>query len=818
MERVMEEMLPIMAVEHDCILSKNADITVAYEIELPEIFTLSATDYEVLHQTFIKAIKVLPQFTVFHKQDWYINKKYTGDGEKDIDSFLSRSSTRFFNERPFLDHSCFIMLTKMVNDRRPSTSLMSNLCRKSIIPAAHQNDNVLRDFLDSAGQFKSILEGSGLMKLKRLQDEDLLSTQRKAGIIERYCNLLPDASNPVSKDILFGDDIRIGDDYLQIYTLSDAESLPGLCGSRINYDKYSSDNYKYSIGFAASLGQLLSCNHLYNQFIIIGDPAKKIQQLEKKRLRLQSLSAYSRSNAVARDAVNAFLQEAVSDQRLPVKAHFNLCTWSADKNELKDIRNQVATAFSALDASAKQETIGGPQLYWAAMPGNEGDFPQNDCFDSFCEQACCFLSLETAYKSSISPYGIRLGDRQTGKPLHVDITHEPMKLSQIANRNKIVIGGSGSGKSMFMQSLLRNYYEQGAHVVILDVGGSYAGLCKLVNGYYFSYTEESPIRFNPFYISEHDTLDIEKKESIKTLLLSLWKRESETFNQSEYVALSNALQLYYEKLDSDKSIFPCFDSFYEFLQTEYVTVLERERVQQKDFDINNLLYVLKPYFRGGEFSYLLNARENLNLLEERFVVVELDNIKDHPIFPAVTLLVMEMFISKMRKLKGIHKVITIEEAWKAIMRSGMAEFMKYLYKTVRKHYGEAITVTQELSDLISSSIVKEAIISNADCKILLDLRKFQNKFQEIQAMLGLSDKARDMVLSVNRANEPGRRYREVFIDLGGQVMKVYRFEPSPEEYYAYSTEESEKIKVMAYTDRYGGDIQRGISALVQDLN
>ncbi len=814
----MEEILPIMAVEHDCILSKSGDITVAFRVELPEIFTLSAGEYEVLHQAFIKAIKTLPPGSVFHKQDWFINRRYEGDFEKDGDSFLSRSSTRFFHERPFLDHTCYIMVSRRLDGRKLSSSLFSSLCRKSIVPRELLQHNILHDFLDTVGQFKSILEGSDLLTLIRLTDAELVSSRRKAGLIERYCSLAPDTDRPIGKDISFGDDIRIGDDYLQMYTLADIESLPGLCGSRINYNKYSSDKNKYSIGFASSLGQLLTCDHLYNQFIFLGDPAAKIQQLEKKRLRLQSLSAYSRQNALARDAVNDFLQEAVGQQRLPVQAHFNICTWSNDKAVLKELKNQVATAFAQIDASTKQEMVGAPQIFWAGIPGNEGDFPMNDTFDTFCEQACCFLNLETSYRTSVSPFGIRLGDRQTGRPLHVDISDEPMKLGVITNRNKIVIGGSGSGKSMFMCSLLRSYYEQGAHCVVLDVGSSYAGLCKLLNGYYFSYTEQDPIRFNPFYISENDILDIEKKESLKTLLLALWKRETESFNRSEYVAISNALQLYYEKLACDKSIFPCFDSFYEFLQDEYTTVLEKERVQTKDFDINNLLYVLKPYFRGGEFFYLLNARENLNLLEERFVIVELDNIKDHPIlFPVVTLLVMEMFISKMRKLKGIRKVITIEEAWKAIMRNGMAEFMKYLYKTVRKFFGEAITVTQELADLISSPIVKEAIISNADCKILLDMRKFQNKFDDIQALLGLSDKGREMVLSVNRSNEPGRRYREVFIDLGGQRMKVYRYEPSPEEYYAFSTEESEKMKVMAYAEKYGGDIRRGISALVQDL-
>src|SRR5690606_11442630 len=221
--------------------------------------------------------------------------------------------------------------------------------------------------------------------------------------------------------------------------------------------------------------------------------------------------------------------------------------------------------------------------------------------------------------------------------------------------------------------MVRSYYEQGTHVVLVDVGHSYKGLCDLVNGYYFTYDEKNPIRFNPFYISEGDSLDTEKKESIKTLLLALWKKDNEVFNRSEYVALSNALQLYYEKLDMTPTLFPCFDSFYEFLSHDFVAVLSRDKVKEKDFDISNFLYVLRPYYKGGEFDYLLNATENLDLLNERFIVFELDNIKDHPIlFPVVTIIIMEVFISKMRKLKGVRKMILIEEAWKAIAKEGMA--------------------------------------------------------------------------------------------------------------------------------------------------
>lgn len=818
MEKWADDILPILGVEHDCILSKQGDITVVFKAELPEIFTLSDQDYEIFHQAWIKAIKILPKHSVFYKQDWFLESRHIPDFSKEENSFLSRSSERFFNERPFLDHSCYILLTKKPAGRKSSSSLFSNLLRRSIVPEQTLKPQLLQDFLDSSGQFKRIIEDSGLVKLSRLNNEELQSHSRKLGLIEKYCSLSQSNDDFIIRDIAFDEGMRVGDKYCQLYTLGDAADLPALCGSRINYDRYSTDKTKFSIGFASTLGQLLPCNHIYSQYIFIEDAQKTIQQLESKRLRLQSLSAYSRENLIARDATNDFLNEAISQQRLPVKAHFNVLVWTDQKEQLKDIKNMVSSALAQMDAAAKQETVGAPQIFWAGIPGNAADFPMNDTFDSFVEQASCFLNLETGYRSSLSPMGIRLGDRLTGKPVHVDISDEPMKLGICTNRNKFILGPSGSGKSFFTNHMVRSYYEQGTHIVLVDVGHSYKGLCDMVKGYYFTYSEANPIRFNPFYIGEGDSLDTEKKESIKTLLLALWKKDDEEFKRSEYVALSNAISGYYGYLDSHPDVFPCFNSFYGFLKEYYVSALTDDQVKEKDFDVNNFLYVLRPYAQGGEFDYLLNATENLNLLQERFIVFELDNIKDHPIlFPVVTIIIMEVFINKMRKMKGIRKMILIEEAWKALMKEGFAEYIKYLFKTVRKFFGEAIVVTQEVEDIISSPVVKQAIINNSDCKILLDQSKYQNKFDQIQELLGLTEKEKALVLSVNKSNDLTKKYKEVFISLGGMLSKVYRTEVSLEEYLSYTTEQTEKVKLNEYAEKYGGDIQKGISAMAADL-
>ena len=799
------DILPLYGVEHDAILSKMGDITIAFKVELPELFTLSNDEYEAFHHSWIKAIKVLPVQSILYKQDWFTEAKYGADFTREDNSFLSRSSERFFNERPYLNHECYILLTKKPANRKVSSSVFSSLLRRTIVPEETLQPKHYHDFMNHVGQFEKILTDSGFISLQRLSDEALVN------LIVQYLNLQTDREN--IRDIEFKPEWKIGENHCQLYTMADAEFVPPLCGSRINYDKYSTDKTKFSVGFASPIGQLLSCNHIYSQFVFIEDIQKTMQKLESKRLRLQSLSAYSRENAIAKDATDNFLNEAISEQRLPVKAHFNLLAWTDNAAELKTIRNICSSALTQMDATPKLETEGAAQIFWAGIPGNAADFPMNDTFDTFSPQACCFFNLETNYRSSVSPIGIRLGDRLSGKPVHVDISDEPMDKGICTNRNKFILGPSGSGKSFFTNHMVRSYYEKGTHIVLVDVGHSYKGLCDMVRGYYFTYSETKPIKFNPFYIGEGDTLDTEKKESIKTLLLALWKKDNETYNRSEYVALSNALQLYFDKVSKDADVFPCFDTFYEFLKDEFVSILKGDNVKDKDFDVSNFLYVLRPYYRGGEFDYLLNAKENLDLLQQRFIVFELDNIKDHPIlFPVVTIIIMEVFISKMRKLKGIRKMILIEEAWKAIAKEGMAEYIKYLFKTVRKFFGEAIVVTQEVEDIISSPVVKQAIINNSDCKILLDQSKYQNKFDLIQELLGLTEKEKALVLSINKANDPTKKYKEVFISLGGVLSKVYRTEVSPEEYLAYTTEEKEKVKVQEAALKFGS-IEKGIASL-----
>lgn len=817
----IESKFPLLAVEHDCIISKDADITVAFQVELPELFTVTRAEYEAIHASWTKAVKVLPEYCVVHKQDWFVRETYRPDTAQEDMSFLSRSFEKHFNERPFLNHSCFLFLTKTTKEQMRMQSSFSSLCRGNIVPKEVNKETGIK-FLEAVGQFERIMNDSGFIRLIRITSDEITGTNEQPGLIEKYFSLSLDGSACLEDMELGTDSLRIGSKHVCLHTLSDTDDLPGRIGTDMRYEKLSTDRSDCRLSFASPVGLLLSCDHLYNQYLFIEDSAENLRRFEKNARNMQSLSRYSRGNQINKEWIDKYLNEAHSFGLTSIRAHFNVMAWSDDPDELKHIRNDVGSQLALMECKPRHNTVDAATLYWAGMPGNSGDFPAEESFYTFIEPALCFFTEETNYRSSPSPFGIKMADRISGKPLHVDISDLPMKKGVITNRNKFILGPSGSGKSFFTNHMCRQYYEQGTHIVLVDTGNSYQGLCNLIHrktdgrdGIYFTYTEENPIAFNPFYTDDH-VFDIEKRESIKTLILTLWKRDNEAPTRAEEVALSNAVSLYIDKLKEDSSMTPSFNTFYEFVRDEYSGVLETKKVREKDFDIANFLNVLEPYYKGGEYDFLLNSDRQLDLLSKRFIVFEIDAIKDHKIlFPVVTIIIMEVFINKMRRLQGIRKMILIEEAWKAIAKEGMAEYIKYLFKTVRKFFGEAIVVTQEVDDIIASPIVKESIINNSDCKILLDQRKYMNKFDSIQALLGLTDKEKSQILSINMSNVPSRKYKEVWFGLGGVQSAVYATEVSLEEYYTYTTEESEKLEVLRLTEQLDGNMELAIKQMAE---
>lgn len=517
----LESKFPLLAVENGCIVSKDADVTVAFKVELPELFTVTSNEYEAIHSAWHKAVKVLPDFSIVHKQDFFIEEKYQPEIDRDELSFLSRSFERHFNERPFLNHFCYLFLTKTTKMRSRQESTFSTLCKDKIIPKEIEDKETVTKFLEAVGQFERIMNDSGFITLRRLRADEIVGTETTAGIVEKYFSLSQNDTT-VLKDIsLNPEEMRIGDDFLCLHTLSDAEDLPGNVGTDSRYERLSTDRSDCRLSFAAPVGVLLTCNHVYNQYIFIDDHAESLKRFEQTARNMQSLSRYSRSNQINRAWIEEYLNEAHSKGLVSVRCHCNVMAWSDDREELKHIKNDVGSQLALMECKPRHNTVDVPTLFWAGIPGNEGDFPFEESFYTFIPQALCFFTEETNYKSSLSPFGIKMVDRVTGRPLHLDISDLPMKKGVITNRNKFVLGPSGSGKSFFMNHLVRQYYEQNSHIVLVDTGNSYQGLCEMIHrktkgadGIYYTYSEEKPISFNPFYTEDYK-FNVEKKDSIK---------------------------------------------------------------------------------------------------------------------------------------------------------------------------------------------------------------------------------------------------------------------------------------------------------------
>jgi len=822
------EVSPIWKVEKDCILSVWGDTTVVYEVALPEIFTMSAKveirgesryetgDFRELNELWVKAFGVLPENTILHKQDWFTVEEYKPRFE--VNTFLDKASERHFNERPYLYHKCYLFLTKTHDQRREVTSAKTTLVSGRFTPKEIVDPKKQEEFFSAIDQFVSILTSSKTIGLRRLSGRELSSEEGHPGLIERYMSLsLKDEVVPLC-DIRIDGDVTVGNKFVRFYSIADIDDMAEVVYTHNKVAALSSENSTVSVGYASPVSLMLNVNHIYNQYIYKVDKRSVLPVLQARSQQMQALGSFSKNNEANARLIDSYLTYAAETGYPPVQCHYNVMVWTEDKSKLPQIRNETTSAIARMGVRPRENSTDAAALFWAGIPGAASDLPMEDKFWTFAPQACCMLNQESTTSDNVSTFGIKLADRLSGKPILVDFSDEPMKRSWVANRNKFILGPSGSGKSFLTNHLIRSYIAQGAHAVIVDVGGSYEGLCNMLGGRYMTYKPEAPISFNPFYIESRLRPDIEKIEAIKALLMSLWKKEKESFTRVEEVAFSLTVSGYFDRLEADLGILPCFNSYFEYLVNDFPIVLAEKGIKSHHFDFEAFKVTMEPFYKGGEYDYLLNSAVNIDLTSVPLVVFELDNIKDHKIiFPVVTIMIMDTFITKMRRLEGIRKIILIEEAWKAIMKEDMAEYIKYLFKTVRKHFGEAWIVTQEVKDIISSPIVRDTIISNADTKILMDQRKEQYRFDKVQEFLALSEREKNLALSLNRDNDPSRIYKEFFVSFGGQSCAAYGLEVSRAEYFAFTTEQSEKLAISRLVASNGGSYDLAIRQHLESL-
>ena len=820
--------------------TKTGEYSAVLKIENPvQKYSADIDSYYDFTHLFSALAQTLGEGYALHKQDIFVRKQFAKEPEHNQE-FLSASYFRYFNGRPYTDSLCYLTITQEAKKSR----LFSYDSKK------------WRDFLVKIYKVRDLLRDSGVQV-------KFLNKAEASEYVDRYF-AMNFKDRTVSMTNVKSDDetVSMGDKRCKVYSLVDVDcaALPSLIRPYTNIEV---NNTEMPVDLVSVVDNIPNAETVvYNQIIFLPSQKRELALLDKKKNRHASIP--NPSNQMAVEDIKQVQDVIARESKLLVYTHFNMVVGVPADTDLQKCTNHLENAFGRMGIHISKRAYNQLELFVSSFPGN--CYSLNEEYDRFLtlsDAAVCLMYKERVQHSEETPIKIYYTDRQ-GVPVAIDITGKEGKNKLTDNSNFFCLGPSGSGKSFHINSVVRQLHEQGTDVVMVDTGNSYEGLCEYLGGKYISYTEERPITMNPFRINREE-YNIEKIDFLKNLILMIWKGADSQIPEIEFRIVEQIIIDYYDAYFNGftrytdeqrevllKNLFAAASRKnpnkppreVDEMVRKQIEVLEARRAALKvselnfnsffdysfdrleqictENDITTISYstystMLQPFYKGGAYEKILNENVDSALFDETFIVFEVDAIKENKkLFPIVTLIIMDVFLQKMR-IKKTRKVLVIEEAWKAIASPLMAEYIKFMYKTARKFWASVGVVTQEIQDIIGSEIVKEAIINNSDVVMLLDQSKFKERFDEIRKILGLTEVDCKKIFTINRLeNKDGRSFfREVFIRRG-TTSGVYGVEEPHECYMTYTTERAEKEALKLYKKELRCSHQEAIEAYCRD--
>ena len=820
--------------------TKTGEYSAVLKIENPvQKYSADIDSYYDFTHLFTALAQTLGEGYAIHKQDIFVRKQFASE-PADGQEFLSASYFRYFKGRPYTDSLCYLTITQEAKKSR----LFSFDNKK------------WRDFLVKIRKVHDQLHDSGVQTR-------FLNKAEASEYVDRYF-AMNFKDRTVSMTNFKADDetVSMGDKRCKVYSLVDVDcaALPSMIRPYTNIEV---NNTEMPVDLASVVDNIPDAETVvYNQVIFLPNQKRELAMLDKKKNRHASIP--NPNNQMAVEDIKRVQEVIARESKQLVYTHFNMVVAVSAGADLQKCTNHLENAFGRMGIHISKRAYNQLELFVGSFPGN--CYTLNEEYDRFLtlsDAAMCLMYKERVLHSEETPLKIYYTDRQ-GVPVAIDITGKEGKNKLTDNSNFFCLGPSGSGKSFHINSVVRQLHEQGTDVVMVDTGNSYEGLCEYLGGKYISYTEERPITMNPFRINREE-YNIEKIDFLKNLILMIWKGSDSQIPEIEFRIVEQIIIDYYDAYFNGftrytdeqrevllKNLFAAASRKnpnkppreVDEMVRKQIEVLEARRAALKvtelsfnsffdysfdrleqictENDITTISYstystMLQPFYKGGAYEKILNETVDSALFDETFIVFEVDAIKENKkLFPIVTLIIMDVFLQKMR-IKKNRKVLVIEEAWKAIASPLMAEYIKFMYKTARKFWASVGVVTQEIQDIIGSEIVKEAIINNSDVVMLLDQSKFKERFDEIRKILGLTEVDCKKIFTINRLeNKDGRSFfREVFIRRG-TTSGVYGVEEPHECYMTYTTERAEKEALKLYKKELRCSHQEAIEAYCRD--
>jgi len=821
---------PIYGYEKQSLISKEKGcVTIPLKLELPEVFTLDAAEYGVLQELFFNIITTLGPNRLLHKQDFFLQDNYTPIKERLQGDFLERSNEQYFEGRPFLmgTHYLYISIVPK-NYIHHNPKRVNSFLRKSresymthTVPQEFFDSDTLLEFETQMESVNSLINSSGLITSKIVDYKTLFSDD---GLYAKYLDLSD--KNTGLPDIDFSDNsICVGEKKAQFFTLENLDQFTkDAVSTHELFGKYTTKHNPFPIGNLFSLGFKIPYEHIINQYIYIPNQEKVLKQFRKKAKQFIQFGDGKKddSNAIYADQIYEYNRDILENHKETVFYHLNVLGFTDKTAQHSQLCNSISAAFKKLKINAKQNSIDRKNLFFGGMAGNGIGISSDMYLPMSSDMASSLLYFEGGYKdSSSSVDGLRLVDRISGRPLSVSVYREPEKQDWIFNRGMLVASGSGGGKSYLVNHYIASELRLGGEAIILEDGNSYDKLTEVFGGVILQHEDEHPFTFNPFLLDYHDIASDENGNNslsegkllyLVTLLKLIIGSSKENGSGQYTIEVENTvfellLMNYYSSMWHQNNTNFKFDTFFEHTRNHLPEIMKDKKIPSEAFDTNVLIFLLEKYHSSGSRGMLLNKQDEriTRLSEEKVIYFKLGKLIDNELlFPITALMIMDIFTKKLNdgsKL-AINKILAVDEAWKALDRPELVDYFNSQSRMARKYGGQPIFISQKPDDFIASEVIKEAIVVNSHIKVFLDMRDFANSFHKLQDIMGLGEKQKQLILSINKDLPKDRKFREVAFCWMDKV-KVFGVETSLEEKCIYETNPTENSKIRKlYTDNY----------------
>ena len=770
---------PIADIQDNIIFANNGNVVLCYEGNLPEIYSLSEKDFEDMHGAWFQALKSLSVGTVVHKQDIYLKKSYSSE-QLANSTFLEKATHDHFKGRGYMEHRCllFFILTKNKALNNPKYVNPFRKISKSII---RELDDSVQRFIGSVSDSVSFINNSRKMEFLPLEAKG----------IEQLTNGYFNGFNEgFDTDILLDKkSVNIGENYFDALAINSELCFGESVQSSKTNEKFTSDDFVFHQGFIDGLGLTLNENHIVNQILYLDDKQKWRKLLDKKVEELNKSSNFGSQNKVVLGKIQHILDQINADDNARIiRGHLNIVYWDREARNLDRIASKIKTEFKELDIIPYYPRGEERKSYilnsYCCFSSN---FSNNDLYVTDLKHALCLFINNTNYKSDAT--GIIFNDREHNIPVLKDVWDEHKK--RIKARNFAIFAPTGEGKSFLANNILRQYFESGVRLVIIDLGGSYTKFAKLYPEKYtvLRYESGKNLGINPFYISDTIDLTPERLEDLSVFLFELFASDLKV-TKAQSVSVKKILRHYYDSTAENHSL----DDFYHFIERKQNELLDHLKIHPDYFNVTNFLHVMSEYVGDGLYSFLFEVSEDqtYKIEDKRLIVFELDEVKDNKEILSVMLKLIKSAIQRtIWKNKAEKGIILFDEFAKQLKFENVLESVEFYYQAIRKQNGAIGIILQSINQLPNNS-TSASILENTQVIYSLNNEK---GYAELVKRLNLSSHDLNQLKSIKNNLSGPRKYTEMFIKIGKE-SNIFRLEVPKEVYAAYLTDGRENDEIM----------------------